>query len=144
MESTYITIGYAVYLPIALGLTLYVARNLFKNAKVFMLDIFKGKQEIAFASNSLFEIGFYLMNIGYALLILKINSHEIVDNSQILIEVISQKLGGFSIYLGIMLFFNLYLFFRGRKVSRRPKTVTSDTPIQPNYYNDFKNDEDLT
>jgi hypothetical protein len=144
MESTFITIGYAVYLPIALGLTFYVAKNLFKNAKVFMLDIFKGKEDIAFASNSLFEIGFYLMNIGYALLILKVNSYEVIDNSQVLIEVISQKLGGFSIYLGIMLFFNLYLFFRGRKASRKPQVATSEAPNQPNYYNDFKNDEDLT
>ncbi len=118
METTLITIGYAVYLPIALILTYYVAHNLFKNSKVFMLDIFRGKEEIAYSTNRLFEIGFYLLNIGFAFLILKIDSYDEVNNSQILIELLSTKIGGFSIYLGLMLFFNLYLFFRGRRASK--------------------------
>lgn len=121
METTMITVGYAVYLPIALTLTYYVARNLFSNSKVFMLDIFKGKQEIAIATNKLFEIGFYLVNLGWALLILKINFYDSPSNMDIqtLIEILSSKIGGFSIYLGVMLFLNLYLFFRGRKKSRQ-------------------------
>jgi len=113
-----ITVAYSIYLPIALGLTFFVAKSLFKNAKVFMLDIFHGKEEIAFATNRLFEIGFYLMNIGFALLILEINSHRAFNNYQILIEVLSYKIGGFSIYLGVILFLNLYLFFRGRRKSK--------------------------
>jgi len=32
---------------------------------------------------------------------------------------LSSKIGGFSIYLGIMLFINLYLFFRGKKAAKR-------------------------
>lgn len=113
-----ITVAYSIYLPIALGLTFFVAKSLFKNAQVFMLDIFHGKEEIAFATNRLFEIGFYLMNIGFALLILEINSHRAFNNYQILIEVLSYKIGGFSIYLGVILFLNLYLFFRGRRKSK--------------------------
>jgi F0F1-type ATP synthase assembly protein I len=35
-----------------------------------------------------------------------------------MLEILSTRIGGFSIYLGIMLFFNLYLFFRGRRISR--------------------------
>lgn len=82
-----------------------------------MLDIFHGKQDIAFSTNRLFEIGFYLLNIGFALMILEID-HP-VYNYQSLIEELSVKIGGFAIYLGLMLFFNLYMFFRGRKASRR-------------------------
>jgi F0F1-type ATP synthase assembly protein I len=33
-------------------------------------------------------------------------------------EELSSKLGGFSIYLGITLFFNLFLFFRGKKKAK--------------------------
>ena len=115
MENSMIITAYAVYLPIALILTFFVARNLFKNAKIFMLEIFRGKEEIAFATNRLFEIGFYLMNLGYALLILRMNH---LENYQDVIERLSVKLGGFSIYLGIMLFLNLYLLFRGRRISK--------------------------
>jgi nitrate reductase gamma subunit len=119
MENSMLTIGYAIYLPIAIFLTLFVAKSLFKNARVFMLDIFHQKEDIALATNKLFEIGFYLMNIGFALLILKFNDvYNPIDSSQELIERLAVKIGGFSIYLGIMLFLNLFMFFRGRKKSK--------------------------
>jgi len=113
METTKILIGYAVYIPIALLLTFYVSRTLFKNSKVYMLDIFKGRTEIANATNKLFETGFYLLNLGFALMILEINLYT--DDYRHLIEALCYKIGGFSIYLGIMLFFNLYFFFRGKR-----------------------------
>ena len=119
METTKILIGYAIYLPIALLLTYYVSKTLFKNSKIYMLDIFKGREEIANATNKLFETGFYLLNLGFALMILEIYLYK--DSYQELIEKLSYKIGGFSIYLGIMLFLNLYFFFRGkRKASQAP------------------------
>jgi hypothetical protein len=116
MESSMTVTAYAIYLPVVIFLTLFVAKTLFKNGKVFMLDIFNGREEIAFATNKLFEVGFYLMNIGFALLILKMTYAP--SNVQSTIEVLSYKIGGFSIYLGIMLFLNLYLFFRGKNKSK--------------------------
>lgn len=113
MENQTIITAYLIYLPIAIALTLYVAKILFKNGKVFMLDIFRGRTEIAFATNRLFEVGFYLLNIGFALLILKIGGS--LFGTQQVIEVLSLKLGGFSIYLGFMLMLNLYFFFRGKR-----------------------------
>jgi hypothetical protein len=110
---------YLIYLPIALAMTFLVARTLFKNSKIFMMDIFHGRTEIALATNRLFEIGFYLLNIGAALLILRTYR---IDNHQEMIEALSYKIGGFSIYLGIILFLNLLLFFRGkRKASQAVK-----------------------
>jgi hypothetical protein len=116
METTKILIGYSIYLPIALFLTYYVSKTLFKNGKIFMLDIFKGREDIAEATNKLFETGFYLLNIGFALMILELNVYE--DTYQELIERLSYKIGGFSIYLGVMLFFNLYFFFRGKRKAK--------------------------
>lgn len=123
MDTTKIIIGYAIYLPIALFLTYYVSKTLFKNSKIYMVDIFNGREEIAVATNKLFETGFYLLNIGFALMILKIS--ELQNNYQTLIEALSYKIGGFSIYLGIMLFFNLYFFFRGKRKSK--ETITTQT-----------------
>ncbi len=119
METTKILIGYAIYLPVALFLTYYVSRTLFKNSKVYMLDIFKGREEIANATNKLFETGFYLLNLGFALMILEMNMYE--DSFQLLIEKLSYKIGGFTIYLGIMLFLNLYFFFRGKRKANETK-----------------------
>lgn len=116
MRTSFNFLAYLIYLPIVMLLTWYVAHILFKNSKVFMQDIFNGRIDIALSTNKLFETGFYLLNLGFALLIMEITT-EILD-SQRMMEILSSKIGGFSIYLGISLFFNMYLFFRGRRVSR--------------------------
>lgn len=117
--NTNMVIAYLIYLPVALALTWYVAHTLFRNSIVFMKDIFNGREEIALATNTLFRIGFYLLNIGFALYILKINLE--LAGAQDIIEVLSYKVGGFSIYLGVMLFLNLYLFFRGKRVAKQKR-----------------------
>ncbi|WP_405295206.1 hypothetical protein [Algibacter sp. Ld11] len=129
MENSKIIIAYLIYLPIVIALTIYVSKMLFKNGKLFMIDIFKGKEDIALATNKLFEIGFYLINIGWAMLILKITyqAHESLTYQSI-IEILSKKIGAFSIYLGVMLFLNLYFFFRGRNKSRQ--SLKTNTKVQ--------------
>lgn len=122
MENNFVLWAYFIYLPITLTLTWYVARTLFQNGQVFMLDIFNGKQDIATSTNKLFEVGFYLLNLGFALCILKIDYD--LPKVQSTVEVLSGKIGGFSIYLGLMLFANLYLFFRGRRISRAKAVQT--------------------
>lgn len=116
-----IVLAYFIYLPLALGLTLYVARTLFRNGRVFMLDIFRGKADIADSTNRLFEVGFYLLNMGFALKIMEIRRG--LETNQELVEVLADKVGGFAIYLGVMLFLNLYLFFRGRRKSRENRPL---------------------
>ncbi len=138
MNNNYTVTAYLIYLPIVLLLTWYVAQTLFKNGLVFMRDIFFGREEIARATNSLFKIGFYLLNLGFALYILRI--YDLLNSTQSTIEVLSSKIGGFSIYLGFMLFVNLYLFFRGKKVARQKRTVaiTPGTAIPVNTQNENK------
>lgn len=114
MNATYNLSAYAIYLPVVLTLTIVVSELLFKNAKIFMMDIFHQKEEIAMATNSLFKIGFYLLNIGFALKIIQF--YQITTQESLIVSV-SEKIGGFSIYLGIMMLFNLLLFMRGRKNS---------------------------
>jgi hypothetical protein len=126
-------LAYFIYLPLALGLTLYVARTLFRNARVFMLEIFRGKSDIADSTNRLFEVGFYLLNMGFALKILEIRRG--LETNQELVEVLADKVGGFAIYLGVMLFLNLYLFFRGRRKSRenRPLPPAGAATVEPTF-----------
>ena len=127
MNTSLNFIAYLIYLPIVIVLTWYVAHILFKNSKTFMEDIFHGKTEIAHSTNKLFETGFYLLNLGFALVIMEVSS-EIYGNRDML-EILSTKIGGFSIYLGIMLFFNLYLFFRVRRISKQ-KARMAEVPNQ--------------
>jgi len=117
METFNFTVlAYYIYIPLTVLLTMVVAHHLFKNGLIYMMDIFSGRKEIAVSTNQLFKTGFYLLNLGFASLIMKVYS---VLNTQDLIEVLAQKVGGFSIYLGLVLFLNLFMFFRGKKVARQ-------------------------
>lgn len=110
--ATYNFSAYMIYLPIVITLTVFVSQFLFKNSKTFMIDIFHQKEDIAMATNSLFKIGFYLLNIGFALCIIEFYRIETLES---LVVDMSEKIGKFSIYLGIMMLLNLLLFLKGRK-----------------------------
>ncbi|WP_300685974.1 hypothetical protein [Chryseobacterium sp.] len=112
LTTTYNFSAYMIYLPLVIMLTVLVSQFLFKNSKTFMIDIFHQKEDIAMATNSLFKIGFYLLNIGFALCIIEFAQIETVER---LVVALSKKIGGFSIYLGVMMLLNLFLFLKGRK-----------------------------
>ncbi|MGN6477168.1 MAG: hypothetical protein ACTHKV_08080, partial [Flavipsychrobacter sp.] len=61
-----IIILYSFYLVITICVTIWVARTLFRNGKLFLIDIFHGDKDLAQAVNNLLLVGFYLINIGYA------------------------------------------------------------------------------
>ena len=42
---TYILVCYSVYLVLTVILTVWVARTLFRNGKVFLIDIFHGNED---------------------------------------------------------------------------------------------------
>ena len=113
MEITKELIAYFIYLPIVICLTWFVSKTLFKNAKIYMLDIFRGREDIANATTKLFETGFYLLNIGYAFFILEMHIGD--QSYQQMIEQLSYRLGMYTVFIGIMLFANVFLFFRGKK-----------------------------
>lgn len=121
LTTTYNFTAYMIYLPIVIALTVLVSQFLFKNSKTFMIDIFHQKKDIAMATNSLFKIGFYLLNIGFALCIIEFFQIETVER---LVVALSKKIGGFSIYLGLMMLLNLLLFLKGRKHAINKEKLT--------------------
>ena len=118
--------AYMIYLPIVITLTVLVSQFLFKNSKTFMIDIFHQKEDIAMATNSLFKIGFYLLNIGFALCIIEFFQIETVER---LVVALSKKIGGFSIYLGVMMLLNLLLFLKGRKHAMNKEKLVQNEDV---------------
>ena len=117
----YFILTYAFYLTISILLTIWVARVLFKNGRIFLIDIFHGNQDLADSVNRLLVVGFYLINIGYMSLVLKENGS--IHSTQVLIEVLSRKLGCIILILGGMHFLNLIIFFKLRNRARNEKPV---------------------
>lgn len=104
---------YLAYLTISVALTVWVARTLHKNGRIFLVDSFHGNEGLADSVNHLLVVGFYLINIGYVTLALKYGGTP--ENAQSGLEVLSTKVGWVLLILGFMHFFNLLVFSKMRK-----------------------------
>ena len=68
--GNYLVDVYVVYALLSVALTVWLARTLFKNGAVFLEEVFD-EPRMAAAVNQLLVVGFYLVNLGYACLLLK-------------------------------------------------------------------------
>jgi hypothetical protein len=108
-----VVVTYLTYLGISIALTIWVAQTLHKNGRVFLVDVFHGNEALADSVNHLLVVGFYLINLGYVSLALKVS--DVVETAQQGIEALSWKVGLVLVVLGGMHFFNLYIFSRIRR-----------------------------
>jgi len=108
MDHTVIT--YVGYLMVAIPLTIWVAKTLHKNGRVFLLKSMKGDEDLADSVNHLLVVGFYLVNLGFVSLYLKLDQE--VQQISGVFEALSAKLGVVMLVLGGMHFFNIWLFTR--------------------------------
>lgn len=115
--------AYAAYVTISLVLTVWVARTLHRNGRVFLIDAFHGNAVMADSVNHLLVVGFYLLNIGFITLALKYGDKP--TDTQQAIEFLSTKVGLVLVVLGAMHFFNLFNFDKMRRKGQRTlKPVT--------------------
>jgi len=121
--------SYVLYLAISIALTVWVARTLHKNGRVFLVDVFHGNEPLADSVNHLLVVGFYLINLGYVSLALKLG--YAVNTAQEGIEALSAKVGMVLVVLGAMHFFNLFIFSRMR---RRASVTEAPPPVMPDAY----------
>jgi cytochrome c biogenesis protein CcdA len=124
--NLYMVATYLSYLALSLGVTVWVARKLFKNGQVFLVDAFLGKERLADSVNQLLVVGFYLINVGFVALALK--DHETIHTVQGAIERVASKMGLVLLVLGGMHFFNLLVFSR---IRRRGQQHNEPPPILP-------------
>ena len=122
---------YLIYLTISIALTVWVARTLHKNGRIFLVDVFAGNEAMADSVNHLLVVGFYLVNLGYVTLALKTDTPP-VDAQQI-IENLSGKVGLVLLVLGGMHFFNMGMLvkFRHTKLFRAfaPRAVHDEVRV---------------
>jgi hypothetical protein len=124
-----LVIAYLLYLTVSFTLIFWVAQTLFKNGRIFLVDVFHGNEPLADSVNHLLVVGFYLINLGYVSLALKLG-YDVADMREA-IEALSWKIGLVLLMLGGMHFFNLYLFSRMR---RRSSIQDAPPPVLPDEY----------
>ncbi|GAA4253415.1 hypothetical protein [Dactylosporangium darangshiense] len=117
---------YLVYLAVSIVLTVWVARTLKRNGQVFLDDAFEDER-LAESVNHLLVVGFYLLNLGYVAVALKISKATLDDGSEAM-EALAMKLGFVLLVLGAVHFFNLYVLSRFR---RRRMLEKAAPPVLP-------------
>lgn len=121
-----ILITHLGYLAITIPLTIWVAKTLHKNGRVFLVDAFHGNSDLADSVNHLLVVGFYLINLGFVCLYIRNGSHP-TDGASALEEA-SVKIGTVTLVLGVLHLFNLYVF---NKIRRRALLPTIPPPLPP-------------
>lgn len=119
-------VTYTCYLVLSLMLTVWVARTLHRNGRIFLVAAFKGNEALADSVNHLLVVGFYLVNFGFVALYLKVT--ERVTEAQGVFEAVAGKMGIVLLVLGVMHFFNLYLF---NYLRRNAELDNAPPPVAP-------------
>ena len=117
---------YLAYAATSVALTIWLARTLAKSGEVFLDDVFVDHPRMAAAVNRLLVVGFYLVNLGYALITLKAGTPSVTEIEAI--ETLAAKLGALLLALGAMHFTNMYVFHRLR---RRSQIRLAPPPVRP-------------
>ena len=124
-SQNWIVFTYASYVALIVALTVWVARTLHKNGRVFLVEVFGGDEALADSVNHLLVVGFYLINFGYVSLALKLGID--IQTPRVAIEALSYKVGLVLLVLGGMHFFNLLIF---QRIHRRPKFFRKNQPVE--------------
>ncbi|MFB6934051.1 hypothetical protein [Streptomyces chartreusis] len=107
-------IAYIIYLVVSIALTIWVARTLSRNGRIFLADVLRRNEKLADAVNHLLVVGFYLVNLGFVALYL--SDDDTVLDTRGIFEALSTKLGVVLLVLGVMHLGNVYVL---NKIRRR-------------------------
>lgn len=124
---------YTIYVAIAVGLTIWLARTLFRNGTVFLQDVFAGQPGLAEAVNHLLVVGFYMLSLGYGLYILRATEGMTsLEAAQFLVN----RLAVLLVSLAAIHFVNVFVFWRIRVHRERrdlptPVRATGFVPPAP-------------
>lgn len=99
---------YGWYAGLSIAITVWVSETLRRSGRIFLLDVFPGREVLADAVNRLLVVGFYLINLGYVALTLK-SAHR-VESTVGGVETLASKIGLVLLVLGGMHFFNMAIF----------------------------------
>lgn len=106
-------VAYVIYLVVSIALTIWVARTLSRNGRIFLADVLRGNEKLAEAVNHLLVVGFYLVNLGFVALYL--SGDGTIDNARGVFEALSTKVGVVLLVLGVMHLANVYVLNRIRR-----------------------------
>ena len=99
-------LAYIIYLLFTYLITVKVGKVLFKNGRIFILSILKDDEELTDFINKILLVGYYLMNLGYATIMLRF--WKTIYNTTELVASVSTMTGRIVLSLAVMHYINMY------------------------------------
>jgi hypothetical protein len=118
-------VDYVIYLSASAALTVWVGNTLYRNGRVFLVSVFK-EAGLADSVNHLLVVGFYLVNLGAAAIL--INAGGAPRTFPDMIQETVTRIGVVLLVLGTMHFFNMFVLHLLRRPLRQP---VAPPPYQP-------------
>lgn len=108
---------YFIYIAASAVMTIWVSRTLFRNGRPLLVSALK-EEGLADSVNTLLVVGFYLINLGAAAML--INAGGAPGSVADMIQETVTRVGGVALVLGGMHFFNMFVLWVIRR-SGRPR-----------------------
>lgn len=102
----YNVITYSIYLPIICLIMIKVGWVVYKNGEIFLTNLFNHNKNLAKSINRILLIGYYLTNIGYA--IITIAYWKNITSLQGIIGSLTDTLGKIILLLAILHYNNIF------------------------------------
>ncbi len=64
-------LAYLIYLAVTYLITVNVGLSFYRNGRLYMLALFKGDEKLSDTLNRLLLVGYYLLNLGYAAVMIR-------------------------------------------------------------------------
>jgi hypothetical protein len=122
-----LVVTYVIYILLSVALTVWVGRVLSSNGKVFLVDVFRGNEELAVTVNRLLVVGFYLVNLGFVSWYLR--TDDIVAEPRQVFETLSVKVGTVLLVLGFLHIMNVIVLSKMRR--RSIMDAQAQPPVLP-------------
>jgi hypothetical protein len=98
--------AYIIYLVITYLITAWVGKILYKNGRHYILAVLKNDEQLTDIINKILLVGYYLMNLGYATIMLSF--WKTISSFAELIASVGTMTGKIVLSLAVMHYINMY------------------------------------
>jgi len=123
----YLIAIYVLYAAASIRLIIWLGKTLFRNGAVFLEDVFSDNPGMAQAVNKLLVVGFYLINLGFALLLMQGSA---APDAVRAVEILVRKLAILLLLLGVLHLLNMLGF---QRIRYRAQLARTAPPMPPSY-----------
>ena len=112
------TLAYIIYLLLSYLLTVHAGMRFYRNGGIYIKTLLGDENHLADAINRLLLTGYYLLNLGYAALMIRF--WKTISTPAELITSIANKTGTISLTLALVHFCNMLVIFVASRKKQTP------------------------